>query len=273
LFRKEAEGHVSIELTADAQPDFSTDERGERVFYVTAGSQGRLWEGADRGEIDNAVGWGRMLPDGSALLYTVGDQLRRTTLPEIVPIPVVTNKFRQLGAFSPDFSHVLYSTTVVYEGGERRDLLLTPTTGFNPTPLKLVATPEARLSRATFTRNSRHTVYLTGAAAEASGTLHVRAVTGAAEITAPGVDTVAAARDALLVFSDARGNPDQYPILADLKLLNAEGAEPPSLLQARIVDGRSFYVTADGQSVVYARPADAQDPSSDVEGLWLHPLP
>ncbi|HEU4409053.1 MAG TPA: hypothetical protein VFS43_27590 [Polyangiaceae bacterium] len=48
------------------------------------------------GEIDTGVVSGKLLPDASALLYMVSDQLRRTALPEAVAVPVVTNEFRRV---------------------------------------------------------------------------------------------------------------------------------------------------------------------------------
>ena len=79
-----------------------------------------------------------MLPDGSGVLYNVSDQLRRTAVPEINPIPVVTRGFAQRAEFSPDYAYVLYSRKLVYEGGTKRDLLLTDTHGFNPAPRPIV---------------------------------------------------------------------------------------------------------------------------------------
>ena len=264
---------TETQVAEQAQSDWTADTRGERVVYLTNASQGRLWLGAERLEIDDGIGWARMLADGSALFYTVGDQLRRTGLPEIVPIPIITNKFRNLAAFSPDHAHVLYSSAVVYEGIERRDLLLTATTSFNPAPLKLVATPEARLSRSAFTADSGYALYLDQLSPAGSGTLHVRALASGSELTLPDVDTAVAARGSLIVLSDGRSDPAQYPIVAQLKLLDASSGAAATLLEARVFDGRSFYVTADGRAVVYSRPRDAAAPPADVEGLWLHPLP
>jgi hypothetical protein len=63
-----------------------------------------------------------------------------------------------------------------------------------------------------------------------------------------------------------------YPIVANLQGLRAGGDGIPFLVQTLIIDGRSIYVSPDGQSVLYARPR-ASDPAMDVEGLWIHPLP
>ena len=58
-----------------------------------------------------------MLPDGSALLYNVSDQLDARPLPQVSPMAVVTRGFAQRAEFSSDFEYVLYSTTVTYEDG------------------------------------------------------------------------------------------------------------------------------------------------------------
>ena len=160
----------------------------------------------------------------------------------------------------------------VYEGLERRDLLLTATTSFNPAPSRLVATPDARLSRSAFTADSAYVLYLDQLSPTGSGMLHVRALSSGAELTLPNVDTAVAARGALIVLSDGRSDPTEYPIVASLKVLDAASGAPAALLEGRVFDGRAFYVTPDGSSVVYARPRDIGTPPADVEGLWLHPL-
>jgi hypothetical protein len=266
-------GWTEMLIAENAQSAWTADARGERVVYLTSASQGRLWLGAETRDIDDGIGWARMLADGSALFYAVGDQLRKTSLPEIVAIPIVTNKFRNLAAFSPDYAHVLYSTTVIYEGLERRDLWLTATISFNPAPSRLVATPDARLSRSGFTADGAYVLYLDQLSPTGSGMLHVRALSSGAELTLPNVDTAVAARGASIVLSDGRSDPTAYPIVASLKLLDAASGAPATLLEGRVFDGRAFYVTPDGSAVVYARPRDTGTPPADVEGLWLHPLP
>ena len=92
-----------------------------------------------------------MLPDGSAVLYSVGDQLRRTDLPEPNPVAIVTTGYSNPVGFTPDYSHALYSSRVTYENGTQRDLRLVATEDFNPEPVELVAEPEATLPRSSMT--------------------------------------------------------------------------------------------------------------------------
>lgn len=258
------------EIAKDAQTTWSSDAAGDRIFYTTRGAQARLWGGQDMGEIDTGVVWGQVVPDGSGIFYTVGDQLRRTGLPEVLAIPIVTNKFQRALRWSTDYSQVLYATAVTYEGGERHDLVLTSTADFNPSPRKLVTTVDATLSRSAFSADNKFVTYLTGANAGA-GTLNVHSIALGQTRTAPAVGTVAAAHDGVFVFSDNQSAPDVYPATADLKIWDAAGPGLPQPLQSKIVDGRAFFVAPGGHAVVYQRLADAQQ--ADAEGVWASPLP
>lgn len=261
---------VGTQLSDDATATWSADASGDRIVYVTSGAQARLWDGETSTVIDEGVSWAQVLPDGSAMLYAVGDQLRRTTLPNIVPIPIVTNKFRTVVAWSSDYSRVLYSSNVIYEPVQGQDLIVAPTTQFTAVPPVLVADPVARLSRSSLTADGNYALYLIGSDDNEAGTLYVSPVNGAPGLTIDGVDTVLAAREDLIVFSTNRSDPNAYPITADLQALRAGGDSMPVLVQADIVDGRSFYVTADGKAVVYARPAI---PDPGVQGIWVQAIP
>jgi hypothetical protein len=264
-------GWTKTDVSTTASGNWAADALGAKLFYTTSKSAGLYWNGgAGPGEsVDDGVGQGSWNANGSAVLYTVGDQLRRASPPDFAAIPIVTNKFRYLGAYSPDFNYALYSTTVTYEGGEKRDLLLTRTTSFNANPTKLVPTPAARLSRSAFTGDGKYALYLTELDEQGAGTLHVQPSAGGAEQTFPGVDTVTRAGSSMIVFSDGRDTTN-YPVVAALKVLDAASGLPPAVLRAAVIDGRSFYVTPDQQAVVYARPRAGQDTSTD--GIWIHPL-
>jgi hypothetical protein len=272
VYKLDAGAWSSVSVGDNAAGPWAANANGERLFYTTTRSVGVYWDAATATaqEIDEGVAWGLWV-NGSSLLYAVAGQLRRASLPDLVPIPIVTNRFRYVGSWSPDYNYALYSTTVTYEGGEKRDLLLSRTTSFTPTPTKLVNTPLARLSRSGFTTDGRYVLYLTDVDARGAGTLHVRPVSGGDERTLTAVDTAVAARDSLIVFSSNRSDPTVYPIVAELKVVDASTADPETLLRATIIDGRSFYLTPDKQAVIYSRPRDGQDASTD--GLWIHPLP
>ena len=210
-------GWVPTPIATNALSGWSADQSGERLFYQSSDYRGQFAEGGQSRLVDSSVSGGVMVPDGSSILYNVGDQLRRTEVPQINPIPIVTRGFAQRADFSPNYDWVLYSRTVTYEGGTRRDLLLTDTRGFNPTPRELVAEPVGSLSRSTFTSDSKYVLYLTDVTANGS-TLNIASVETGNVRTFSNVDTVLAAKGSKLIFSDNRSDPEKYPIVADLKV-------------------------------------------------------
>jgi hypothetical protein len=220
--------------------------------------------------IDTSVGWGVLLPDGSAALYTVGDQLRRTPLPEVDPVPVIPNEFRNLVGFDTTYGWVLFSKQVSYEAGTRRDLWLSPTTVMNRDPEMLVGTPTATVSRSAFTTDGSHALWNTDVDAAGSGTLHARRVIGGPERTFAGVDTSLAAGDAVVVFTDSRTPPPEHPIVADLKLVDLATEAEPLVLKSRIVDGRTFAITSDRTRLVYSLPAAPE--AADQEALYVQQI-
>jgi hypothetical protein len=269
-FEGGATGWQKIDVAEQAQV-WSADAAGEHVFYTTSGGQARFWAGQDAGVIDDGVTGGLLLPDASAVLYTVGNQLRRSVLPPNgEPTPIVTNKFNRAQRWSPDYSTVLYSSQSTYEGGERFDLLLTPTATFNQSPRKLVTTVDAALSRDAFSADGKFAAYLTGVSAGA-GTLHLHAVASGQERTLPGVGTVAAGREGMFVFSSDLSGPNVYPVAASISVVNAATAAAPQPIAAKALGHGNFFVTPGGRAVVYQRPADPQQ--ADAEGLWVAPLP
>lgn len=267
VFSRSGDDYAGQLLSASAQPLWSADATGTGIAYLGSDYDVYYFDGTDHILVDHSANWVQLGEDGSTLFYAVGDQLRRTNLADLLVIPVVTRQARVINEWSPTFDHVLYSSTVIYEGGERRDLFLTPTATFNPTPTQL-SDVSARLSRHAFTDAGNHVAYLTEVSeTTGAGTLHVVPVAGGDERVFDAVDTVAAAFDDILVFSDNRSDPEIFPVVADLKLLDASSAEEPQTIQASIRDGRSFRVLPGGGAVVYARPGDV-----DAEGIWLHPL-
>ena len=266
-------GWVPTPIATNALSRWSADQSGERLFYQSSDYRGHFAEGGQSRLVDASVSGGVFVPDGSSILYNVSDQLRRTEVPQINPVPIVTRGFAQRADFSPDYDYVLYSRTVTYEAGTRRDLLLTDTRGFNPTPKELVAEPVASLSRSTFTSDSKYVFYLTDVTANGS-TLNIASVETGNVRTIPNVDTVLAAKGSKLIFSDNRSDPEKYPIVADLKVVDAASDSAPTLLEAKIMDGRSFYVSADKNSVVYVRSGierDLADPAS--QGVFVQSVP
>jgi hypothetical protein len=263
---------TSTLITDDSLPAWSADATGERVFYQSSGYSGYYAENGEKHVIDTGVSTGFMLPDGSAALYTVGDQLRRTTLPEVNPFPIVTRGYAQAAEFSPRFDIALYSTTVTYTDGTRRDLRITRTDVFNPAPTELVSDPVAVLPRSSLTKDGQFVLYLTDMT-PSGATLHARSVDGTERVSLPNVVDVVAAHDGTIVFTDGSSDPNQYPIVADLKSLNLASAENPVLIEAKIVEGRNFQLDATGNQVVYVRSGIDRPASTEREGLFFQTIP
>jgi hypothetical protein len=209
------------------------------------------------------------VPDGSAVLYTVGDQLRRSAFPEVNPVPIVTTGYKQPIGFSPGFDIALYSTTVSYEEGTRRDLRLVSTEGLNTEPVELVSQPVAALGRSNMTRDGRFVFYMTDM--DTSGaTLHVVGKDGSELLALPGVVEVVAASESTLVFTNNSSDPNAYPIVADLMVINLDEETEPRVVEEKILDGKNFHVDAEGTKVAYVRSGVDRDPElADSKGLFV----
>ena len=251
--------------------NWSTDATGAKVFVVTTGSQGRVYQGGQEKVIDQSVTWGAFVPNGSALLYTVSDQLRRTALGTILPQPVVTTGYGQRTAFSPTLEHALYSNVVSYEGGEKRNLFLAATSGLATQVDELVAGANGNVSRSAFTADGRFVLWLSDMTTNGA-TLNTRAVTGGPVRTFPNVDSVLASKGSQIVFSDNRSDPSVYPITTDLNRVDLGGDGAKVQLAATITDGRAFQITPDGKAVVYVMPNAGAD-AAVQEGVWTQALP
>jgi hypothetical protein len=262
-----AGGWQVSQLAADGESHWSADASAERIFFTTRASRANVFEAGELRPIDTQVAWGVLTPDGATAFYVVGDQLRRTPLPNIDPVPVIPNEFRSRVGFNSTFSYVLFSKVVSYEAGTRRDLYLSPTTAYNPNAEALVPDPTATISRSAFTADGSHALWMTDVDAQGAGTLHARRVWGGPERTFENVDTVVAASGAVIVFSDARSAPTENPIVANLEIVDLALDAPPQPLQARIVDGRTFGLTSDATRVVYSLPGAADQP--DAEGMYV----
>ncbi|HVR20856.1 MAG TPA: hypothetical protein VMS65_14195, partial [Polyangiaceae bacterium] len=130
-------------IASDVLPEWSADAEGDHVFYQSSAYAAYCDMDGEAVYIDASVGRGLLAPDGSVAFYTVGDQLRRTVLPDVDPIPVVTRGYAQPIGFSPLFDLALYSTIVTYENGTQRDLFVVPTDEANAEPVELAPEPTA----------------------------------------------------------------------------------------------------------------------------------
>ncbi|HEX3595398.1 MAG TPA: hypothetical protein VHU80_09860 [Polyangiaceae bacterium] len=270
-FERGASGWQSTVLASGALPVWSADATGEKVFYQSENYAGEYVENEQSRIIDMGVSTGVMLPDGSAVLYTVNDQLRRTVLPGIHPIAIVTTGYSQPVTFSSSFHFALYSTTVTYDSGTKRDLRLSTTESFNATPLVLLAAPLATLARSSITLDEKFVLYLTDAG-PTGGNLHVVTVTGTERAVIPGVVEAAATKGGTIVFTDNSSDPNQYPVVADLKSLDLAQSGAPRLLEAKVVDGKAFQVDASGTHIVYVRSGLDRDAGAARTGLFVKTL-
>jgi len=259
-------------IAEDALPSWSADSAGERVFYQSSGYNGFVSDSGSPLSIDAGVGQGVMLPDGSAVFYTVGDQLRRATLPSVNPTPIVTTGYKQPIGFSPSYDLALYSTTVTYEQGTQRDLFLVNTDKFNDTPIALVTTPVATLARSSMTQDGQFIFYMTDMT-ETGGSLHVISRDGTELVVLPNVAEAAAGKGSTIVFADNSSDPEQYPIVADLKVIDLSTETEPQMIEEMVLNGKSFQLDADRGKAVFVRSGvDRDAEAADSQGVFFRTL-
>jgi hypothetical protein len=122
------------------------------------------------------------------------------------------------------------------------------------------------------TEDGRFVFYLTDMSTSGA-TLHVVGRDGSELLALPGVVEVVAANDSTLVFTDNSSNPEVYPIVADLKVVNLAQETEPRLVEKNVLDGHNFHVSADGTKVVYVRSGldrDVELPES--KGLFTREI-
>jgi hypothetical protein len=260
-------------IADQAQPAWSTDTAGDGVFYQTGDYEGDYAEGGQNYRIDASVSRGFVLPDGSAVLYTVGDQLRRSSVPDANPVPIVTTGFSEPVAFTSSYGMALYSTTVTYDNGTERDLRLVATDGFNPEPIELVADPVAELPRSSITDDGQFVFYLTDVT-DTGGTLHIAGMDGAEVLAVPGVLDALAARGSGIVYTDNASDPTVYPNVADLEYVDPASSAAPTLIEAAIMEPKNFQLDAKLERAIWVRSGvdrDSSDPEST--GVFWCALP
>lgn len=266
--RVDGEWQATLTL-ANVLPAWSADRKGEYVFYQGTDYSAHLAEPEGARAIDTGVGSGFLLPNGSAVFYTVGDQLRRTALPSVNPVPVVTNGYSQPVGFSPEYDLVLYSTAVSYTQGIQRDLRMVATDSFNATPTALVSGVTASLTRSSISEDGQFVFYLSDVT-PSGGTLHVVDREGTERVVLPGVVEALAAVGSRIVFTDNSSDPDVYPVVTDLKVLDLASDSEPRLIEAKIIEGRTFQLDAAKEQVIYVRSGIGRDVSApDQSGVFV----
>jgi hypothetical protein len=264
------DGEWQSEVVAeDALPNWSASASGDRVFYQSSQYSGYVVEAGQATLIDASVGRGQLTPDGASVLYTVGDQLRRAEVDAVNPVPIVTTGYKQPVGFSSNFDLALYSTTVSYEQGTRQDLLLVSTEGLNTDPIQLVSSPVAALARSNMTADGSFVFYLTDMDSTGA-TLHIVAKDGSEMLSLPGVVEVVAANDSTLVFTDNMSDPNAYPVTADLKVINLQQEMTPRVVEEKVLDGHSFYLSPDRTLVTFVRSGVDLDPEAvESKGIFV----
>jgi hypothetical protein len=271
---EETAGQWKATLIADdALPAWSGDASGDRIFYQSSAYAGRYAEAGKTYPIDAGVGGGFLIPSGSVAIYTVGDQLRRTAIPDVKPVTVITRGYAQAAEFTRNSDVVLYSSKVTYDNGTRRDLYIAHTNHFNPDPIELVADPVAGLARSALTKDGQSVLYLTDMT-PSGATLHVRSIDGGERMIVPNVADVVAAHEGRIVFTDNSSDPNQYPVVSDLKTIDLAAGEAPSLVEAKIAEGRNFQLDASGKQVIYVRSGIDRDGGGPAQGgLFVRTIP
>lgn len=259
-------------LSDDALPNWSADSTGERVFLQSSDYAGYVVDDGVAHLLDASVSQGTMASDGTLVLYTVGDQLRRSAYPEMNPVPIVTTGYKQPVQFSRAFDLALYSTTVTYENGTQRDLRLVSTDGFKEQPIVLVDDPVAVLPRSSMTRDGKFVLYLTDVSST-GGTLHVVDQEGAEQLVLPNVVEAEAVGDRTLVFTHNQSDPEKYPVVADLMIIDLGREQEPRLIEEKILDGHKFAADAAGRNIVYTRSGVDRDAAADDhDGVFVQRL-
>ncbi|HEX6274565.1 MAG TPA: hypothetical protein VFZ53_16090 [Polyangiaceae bacterium] len=268
-FELDGEEWVSTVIAEDALPNWSADAEGERVFFQSSAYEAYCWMDGEAQFVDRSVSRGLIVPDGSEVFYTVGDQLRRSELPDVDPVPVVTRGYSQPIGYDPRYDHALYSTTVTYEGGTRRDLLLVPTREQDAAPIVLIEEPIAELSRSPFTADGQFVLYFTDRQ-PTGATLHVVDLEGNERLVLENVVDAVAAYESTIVFADNSSDPETYPVVADLKMIDVANDAEPRLLEGKILDARRFGLADGGAKVVFARSGiDFEPEALERDGLFF----
>lgn len=267
-YEHDGKSWVADTIAEDTLPHWSTNTSGDAVFYQSSAYSGYVSLDGEQYLIDAGVSSGTLMSDGRTVLYSVGDQLRRAELPGVNPVAIVTTGYKQPVGFSADFGLALYSTTVTYDNGTQRDLLLTTTQAFNPDPLVLVAKPVATLPRSHMSRDGKYIFWLADSGPR-GGTLQVVDRNGAEVVELPNVVEAVAGDGSLLVFTDNPSDPEQYPVVADLKIIDLALEDEPRLVEEKVLDMKNFQVSIDGKTVSYVRSGVDRDAADAAQnGLF-----
>jgi len=117
-------------------------------------------------------------------------------------------------------------------------------------------------------RDGRFVFYLTDVG-DRGGALHVADAQGKEVMLLPNVVEAAAANDSLLVFTDTQSNPNVYPVVADLKVIDVAREQEPRLVEKKILDPKNFQVDPTGSMVAYVRSGVGRDSAEpEFDGVF-----
>jgi len=68
-----------------------------------------------------------------------------------------------------------------------------------------------------------------------------------------------AADGSLVVFSDNASDPETYPVVADLKLIDFGHEDEPRLIEEKVLGSKNFWVDEAGTRVAYVRSGVDRD--------------
>ena len=119
------------------------------------------------------------------------------------------------------------------------------------------------------TADGLYVFYLTDMSSSGA-TLNVVKSDGTSMVSLPNVTEVVAANASTLVFTDNASDPDQYPIVADVKVLNLAQELEPRLVEEKVLDPRGFHVDASREHVIFVRSGVDRDPqATDYKGMFV----
>jgi hypothetical protein len=96
---------------------------------------------------------------------------------------------------------------------------------------------------------------------------------GVERIVLPGVVDALAASGSRIVFTDNSSDPEVFPVVTDLKVMDLARDAEPRLIEAKILEGRTFQLDAMKQQVIYVRSGIDRDAAApDRVGLFVQRL-
>jgi hypothetical protein len=84
---------------------------------------------------------------------------------------------------------------------------------------------------------------------------------------------VVAANDSTLVFTDNMSDPSAYPVTADLKVINLTQETTPRVVEEKVLDGHSFYLSPDRKLATFVRSGVERDPAlPESKGIFVREI-